>query len=130
MAGIFDESIEIYHLLSQPFLAAIDADREMAKNTLKFIKELGFEQNGSSIHDDTKIYNLGNSSPIKLNKFIEICEKVTKKNAIYDIISKQQGEVPHTYADISLAKKDLNYNPKVSLEEGLTHTYRWLSSNL
>ena len=78
----------------------------------------------------SKIYNLGNSSPIKLNKFIEICEKVTKKNAIYDIISKQQGDVPHTYADISLAKKDLNYNPKVSLEEGLTHTYRWLSSNL
>ena len=59
MAGIFDESIEIYHLLSQPFLAAIEADREMAKTTLKFIKELGFEQNGSSAHDDTKIYNLG-----------------------------------------------------------------------
>ena len=30
--------VEIYHLLSQPFLAAIDADREMAKTTLKFIQ--------------------------------------------------------------------------------------------
>ena len=34
----------------------------------------------------------------------------------------QLGDVPHTYADISKAGKDLNYKPKVKLEEGLQKT--------
>lgn len=74
----------------------------------------------------SRIYNLGNSNPITLNKFIETCEKVTSKKAIYNQIGNQQGDVPHTYSDINLAKKDFDYNPKVSLEEGLTLTYKWL----
>ena len=74
----------------------------------------------------SRIYNLGNSNPITLNKFIETCEKITSKKAIYNQIGNQQGDVPHTYSDINLAKKDFDYNPKVSLEEGLTQTYKWL----
>ena len=62
----------------------------------------------------------------KLNQFIETCEKVTKKNAVYDIISKQQGDVPHTYADINKAKRDLNYLPKTTLKDGLIKTYNYL----
>ena len=70
-----------------------------------------------------EIYNLGNSSPISLNKFIEVCEKVVGKKAIYDEIKMQKGDVPHTYADISKAKKDLFYNPKINLEDGLKKMY-------
>ena len=74
----------------------------------------------------SRIYNLGNSNPITLNKFIETCEKVTKRKAVYTEICNQQGDVPHTYSDINLAKKDFDYNPKISLEEGLLKTYKWL----
>ena len=35
----------------------------------------------------------------------------------------QLGDVPHTYADISKAQRDLIYNPKVKLEEGLKKMY-------
>ena len=72
------------------------------------------------------IYNLGNSSPVTLNEFIKLCEKVTNKKALYDQIENQKGDVPKTYADISKARKDLNYNPKISLEEGLKRTYDYL----
>ena len=65
------------------------------------------------------LYNLGNSSPVSLNEFIALCEKVVGKKAIYDQIGNQLGDVPHTYADISKAKRDLDYEPKVGLEEGL-----------
>ena len=54
-----------------------------------------------------------------LNKFIEICEKITGNNAKYIQYELQLGDVPHTFADISNAKKDLDYNPKTNLEEGL-----------
>ena len=71
----------------------------------------------------SEVYNLGNSSPVPLNEFIETCEKVVGKKAIYDEIEMQLGDVPHTYADISKAQRDLRYNPKVKLEEGLKKMY-------
>jgi len=70
-----------------------------------------------------EVYNLGNSSPVSLNEFIELCEKVVGKKANYEQIGNQLGDVPHTFADISKAKRDLDYDPKVKLEDGLRLTY-------
>ena len=74
----------------------------------------------------SEVYNLGNSSPVSLNQFIELCEKVTGKKALFDQIGNQLGDVPHTYADISKAKKDLDYKPKTSLEDGLRSLFNSL----
>ena len=76
-----------------------------------------------------EVYNLGNSSPVSLNEFIELCEKVVDKKANYDQIENQLGDVPHTYADISKAKRDLDYSPKIKLEEGLRLMFKNFSSN-
>lgn len=76
-----------------------------------------------------EIYNLGNSNPVSLNEFIELCEKVVGKKAKYQEIENQLGDVPHTYAYIQKAKKDLNYNPTTNLEDGLRLTYNWLNNN-
>ncbi len=77
---------------------------------------------------DCEVYNLGNSKPITLNEFIKTCEKVTGKKAIFNQLPDQKGDVPKTYADITKAKNDLDYNPKVSFEGGLRKTYEWLSN--
>jgi UDP-glucuronate 4-epimerase len=71
-----------------------------------------------------EVYNLGNSSPVSLNEFIELCEKVVGKKGNYEEIGNQLGDVPHTYADISKAKRDLDYEPEVKLEEGLNLMYK------
>ena len=76
-----------------------------------------------------EVYNLGNSNIVSLNEFIETCEKVTNKNAIFNQLPEQKGDVPKTYSDITKAKKDLDYNPKINLEEGLTKMYIWLKLN-
>lgn len=73
-----------------------------------------------------EVYNLGNSSPVTLNEFIALCEKVSLKKANYIQIDNQLGDVPHTYANIQKAKRDLDYEPKTSLERGLTNTYQSL----
>ena len=70
-----------------------------------------------------EVYNLGNSSPVSLNEFIGLCEKVVGKKANYEQIGNQLGDVPHTYADITKAKRDLGYEPKVGLEDGLGFMY-------
>ena len=72
---------------------------------------------------ECEIYNLGNSSPVTLNEFISTCESISGNVAIYDQIEEQLGDVPHTYADISKAKRDLDYNPKTSLSDGLKQLY-------
>ena len=77
-----------------------------------------------------EIFNLGNSSPVSLNRFIEYCEEVTGKKAKYDVIDNQLGDVPITYADIDKSKKLLGYNPKVGLNEGLKRTSKWMLDEL
>ena len=74
-----------------------------------------------------EVYNLGNSSPVSLNEFISLCEKAVGKKAKYEQIGNQLGDVPHTYADISKAKRDLGYEPKVGLEEGLKLMFKKLN---
>lgn len=70
-----------------------------------------------------EIYNLGNNHPILLNEFIETCEKVVGKKALFKVKEIQLGDVPHTYADIDKAKKDLGYDPKVGLRDGLKNIF-------
>ena len=68
---------------------------------------------------ESEIYNLGNSKPVLLNDFIKICEEVTGNKSKYEECEMQLGDVPHTYADISKSKRDLDYIPKIDLKEGL-----------
>jgi len=72
-----------------------------------------------------KIYNLGNNKPEKLMDFIQILEKHIGKKAILNMLPMQKGDVYETYADISESEKDLNYKPRVTLDEGLKSMVQW-----
>lgn len=76
-----------------------------------------------------KIYNLGNNHPVSLNKFIETIELVTGKKAKREVLPNQSGDVPATYADISLAQKELGFKPTTSLEDGLKIFVKWYKEN-
>ncbi len=67
-----------------------------------------------------EIFNLGNSKPIALKDFIAIIESAINKKALIKKMSMQSGDVEFTYADISKSKKLLGYDPKTSLEEGIS----------
>ena len=66
-----------------------------------------------------QIFNLGNCKPTTLNDFISVCESLTRRTLLVTEIESQLGDVPDTAADISAAKEQLGYEPKVSLKEGL-----------
>ena len=42
---------------------------------------------------------------------------------------ERSGDVQHSEADISLARRDLGFEPKVSLEEGLRRTLDWIRAS-
>lgn len=75
-----------------------------------------------------QVYNLGNSHPVSLNELIETCEKVTGKKVKIMNKDVQLGDVPITYANCEKAKRDLDYNPKTSLFDGLTELYNWMKN--
>lgn len=72
-----------------------------------------------------EIINLGNSKPVELYKLINALEKVLGKRAIINRLPERPGDVPFTCANISKAKRLLNYQPKTSLSNGLQKFISW-----
>jgi UDP-glucose 4-epimerase len=73
------------------------------------------------------VYNIGGGSRVTLNHVLELIEKVTGKTVTVHREPAKKGDMRHTYADTSLARRDLNFAPTVSLESGLEQQYRWLN---
>lgn len=76
-----------------------------------------------------EVFNLGNSHPITLNKFISDLEKITGNEAIIENLPMQPGDVQTTYSDISKAQKLLGFNPKTSFYDGLSNFVDWFKEN-
>ena len=72
-----------------------------------------------------RVYNIGNSNPVKLMKFISAIEKSTGKKAIINKMPMQPGDVPSTYADIDSLSKELGYEPKTNIDEGVSNFVKW-----
>lgn len=77
-----------------------------------------------------EILNLGESQPVSLKNLIEIIESGTKKKAIIDLHKQQNGDVDITFADITKAKRILNYKPTVSINKGLKIFVDWYKQDL
>ena len=75
-----------------------------------------------------RIYNIGNNSPEKLIRFIEILEETIGKPAEKEFLPAQPGDVFKTYADIGPLERDYGFRPGTSLEEGLKRFYEWYRS--
>jgi len=72
-----------------------------------------------------KIYNIGNSSPVKLMDFIEAIEDAIGKKAKKNMLPIQPGDVPATYADVSDLVEDLGYKPQTSVRDGVEAFIKW-----
>ena len=72
-----------------------------------------------------EVFNLGNSHPIELNYFISVIEEELGKRAKITKLPTQPGDVSITYADIGKSRKMLNFQPKVSIEDGIAKFVRW-----
>jgi UDP-glucuronate 4-epimerase len=76
-----------------------------------------------------EIINLGNNYGVSLKDLIAAIEEVVGKKAIINQQPEQPVDVPRTFADISKAKRLLNYQPKTELKDGLKKFYEWFSEN-
>jgi UDP-glucuronate 4-epimerase len=71
------------------------------------------------------VYNLGGSESVLLRDLIDAISRALKRSIRIDQLPFQAGDVPITSADLTLSRKELDYRPKVTLEEGLARFMDW-----
>jgi len=76
-------------------------------------------------HKGFEIYNLGESRTTSLKELIRMIEGCLGKKAKIKAVEPQPGDVSITYADITKAKRLLNYQPKIEMEEGIKKFVEW-----
>ena len=74
------------------------------------------------------IYNIGNNNPCSLMNFIRQIELSLNKKAIINYQPLQLGDVSSTYADISLLKENMGYEPQMSIASGVQMFTNWFKS--
>jgi len=72
-----------------------------------------------------EIYNIGNHKSEELGYFVELIEKNLGKEAQKNLVPAPPGEFLENFADIEKAQKDLGFEPKISIEEGLKKFVDW-----
>ena len=71
------------------------------------------------------IYNLGESETTTLVDLVRRIEGALGREAVLDRQPFQPGDVPVTYADISLARAELGYDPSTPISEGIPRYVEW-----
>ena len=75
-----------------------------------------------------RVYNLGNHRPEELVRLVELLEDALDRTSRRELLPMQPGDVPETFADLTLATADLGYAPKVPLDEGVRRFAHWYRS--
>jgi nucleoside-diphosphate-sugar epimerase len=76
-----------------------------------------------------KVFNVGTSQRCTLNETLRLLGKISGKNSQAKYDSPRTGDILHSQADISAARKLLGYQPSVAFEEGLRRTWEWYAGN-
>lgn len=88
----------------------------------------GLSPDPSSSRAPWGVYNIGNSEPVELLDFIETLEKHLGKTAEKNLLPMQPGDVEATYADVSALQKATGYQPRFSIDEGVSRFVEWFKS--
>lgn len=75
-----------------------------------------------------RVLNLGNNKPVGLLDFINTLEDSLGIKANLKFAELQDGDVLETWADINTTQKEINYNPKVNINEGLLIFANWFKN--
>ena len=72
-----------------------------------------------------RIFNIGNASPVPLERLIAALETEIGKKAVRNPLPMQPGDVYATHADVSALEAATGYRPQVSIEEGVKRFVKW-----
>ena len=75
-----------------------------------------------------EVFNISTGEPITVNKLTETLQKIMDKTALKPVHAKPRaGDIKHSYGDITKARRNMGYEPKVQLEKGLSELVKYYS---
>ena len=101
----------IRRLIDKPAIASKDFDQDSPKSSISWAPH--------------RIFNIGNSKPTQLMKYISVIEKCLNKKARINFMPMQMGDVKATYADTSSLESWIKYKPNTPIEEGVKNFVDW-----
>lgn len=72
-----------------------------------------------------RIFNIGNSSPVRLSAYIEALEEALGRKAVRNLLPLQPEELPDTYSDSSALEAAVGYKPATPVREGVRRFVEW-----
>ncbi|HLO60077.1 MAG TPA: NAD-dependent epimerase [Bacteroidales bacterium] len=75
-----------------------------------------------------RIFNIGNSNPVKLMDFIHAIETALGRKAIIEYLPMQKGDVKKTWADVSSLGEEVSFKPDTSIQKGIGNFIEWYLS--
>jgi len=72
-----------------------------------------------------RLFNIGNSQPTELLRFIEVMEQALGREAVKDFQPMQPGDVVATAADTHALERWVGFRPSTSIETGVNLFARW-----
>jgi UDP-glucuronate 4-epimerase len=72
-----------------------------------------------------RIFNVGNSRPIHLERYVEVLELCLGRKAVRQLLPEQPGDVPATLADVNDLAVAVGFRPATPLEVGIARFVEW-----
>jgi len=91
---------------------------DIANGTILALKPLGYE-----------IINLGGHQTIAILDLVQLLEDIIGKQAVIEHEPAQKADMSASWADTSKARQLLNWQPRITLEEGLPILVNWYREN-
>src|SRR5208282_5569633 len=76
-------------------------------------------------HTAGKVFNVATGRRVTLNQTFKLLQELTSYSGTAIHGPERSGDIKHSLADISLARKYLGYKPSVDFEDGLRRTVEW-----
>jgi nucleoside-diphosphate-sugar epimerase len=80
--------------------------------------------------DATGAINVGGGSQVALNEVLDAVGRITERELQIERREAAPGDVRHTSAGLERARRLLDYDPQVGLEDGLRQEFDWLRHRL
>jgi UDP-glucose 4-epimerase len=81
-------------------------------------------------HTAGEVINIACGQAVTINQIIGMINKLVGKNVKPIYAPSRAGDVKHSLADITLARKTIGFNPAISFQQGLEKAIGWYRDNL
>jgi UDP-glucose 4-epimerase len=80
--------------------------------------------------NNISFFNLGTGKGTSVFEILNVFKKVTDIDIPYKVTGRRSGDISEIFADVSLAKKHLNWSAKKNLEEMIYDGWNWQKRNI